>query len=45
MRDILVTAPIIKTATGQDEARVIDELKLAFVADPATRWEWPNPQK
>ena len=28
-----------------DEAGVIDALKLAFVADPATRWVWPDPQK
>jgi ribosomal protein S18 acetylase RimI-like enzyme len=28
-----------------DEADVIDALKLAFVADPSTRWVWPDPQK
>ena len=33
------------TSTGSDEASVIDALKLAFVADPATRWVWPDPQK
>ncbi|MGH9988701.1 MAG: GNAT family N-acetyltransferase [Nitrososphaeraceae archaeon] len=38
-------ASIVKTATGSDEASVIDALKLAFVADPATRWVWPDPQK
>jgi hypothetical protein len=33
MRDILMTIPIVKTATeSEDEARVIDALKLAFVA-------------
>jgi hypothetical protein len=45
MRDILMTLPIVKTATESDEVDVIDALKLAFVADPATRWVWPDPQK
>jgi ribosomal protein S18 acetylase RimI-like enzyme len=45
MRDILMTLPIVKTAIELDEAAVIDALKLAFVADPATRWVWPDPQK
>jgi ribosomal protein S18 acetylase RimI-like enzyme len=45
MRDILMTLPIVKTATESDEIDVIDALKLAFVADPATRWVWPDPQK
>jgi ribosomal protein S18 acetylase RimI-like enzyme len=40
-----MTIPIVKTATGSDETGVIDALKLAFVADPATRWVWPDPQK
>lgn len=35
--------PIVKTATASDEADVLDALGLAFVADPATRWVWPNP--
>jgi hypothetical protein len=25
-----------------DEARVIDTLRLAFAADPAVRWVWPD---
>lgn len=37
--------PIVKAAQLSDESRVIDALKLAFVADPATRWVWPDPQK
>ena len=46
MRDILMTISIVKTAIESvDEAGVIDILKLAFVADPATRWVWPDPQK
>ena len=45
MRDILMTMPNVKTAIESDEAGVIDALKLAFVADPATRWVWPDPQK
>jgi GNAT superfamily N-acetyltransferase len=40
-----MTMPIIKTATRADESRVIDSLSLAFVADPATRWVWSDPQK
>ena len=40
-----MTAPIVKTATGLDEANVVDTLKLAFVADPATCWVWQDPQK
>jgi len=38
-----MTIPIVKTAIESDEASVIDALKLAFVADPATRWVWPDP--
>jgi GNAT superfamily N-acetyltransferase len=45
MRNILMTIPIVKTAIESDEASVIDALKLAFVADPATRWVWPDPQE
>jgi ribosomal protein S18 acetylase RimI-like enzyme len=45
MRNILMTLPIIKTAIESDEAGVIDALRLAFAADPATRWVWPEPQK
>ena len=45
MRDILMTIPIVKTAKESDEAGVIDVLKIAFIADPATRWVWPDPQK
>jgi ribosomal protein S18 acetylase RimI-like enzyme len=37
--------PTVKTATEADEVRVIDALKLAFVADPVTRWVWPDPQE
>jgi ribosomal protein S18 acetylase RimI-like enzyme len=33
----------VKTATtASDEARVIDALTLAFAADPANRWLWPD---
>ncbi len=42
MRNILMTSPIVKTARGSDEEGVIDALRLAFVADPATRWVWPD---
>ena len=40
-----MTRPDVKTATGFEENAVIDALKLAFVADPATRWVWPDSQK
>jgi ribosomal protein S18 acetylase RimI-like enzyme len=35
----------IKTATASDRAPVIDVVVLAFSADPAARWTWPNPQQ
>lgn len=41
----ILTVSIVKTALATDEERIIDALKLAFVADPATRWVWPDPQK
>lgn len=43
---MLKTSPMnpVHTATPADEARVIDTLTLAFSADPATRWSWPNAQ-
>jgi ribosomal protein S18 acetylase RimI-like enzyme len=37
--------PIVKTATASDEALAIDVVVLAFSADPATRWTWPDPQQ
>jgi ribosomal protein S18 acetylase RimI-like enzyme len=40
-----MTAPIIKIATASDEAPVIDVEVLAFSADPAARWLWPDPQQ
>jgi ribosomal protein S18 acetylase RimI-like enzyme len=43
--DISITVPIVETATEANEASVIDTLRLAFAADPAVRWVWPNPQK
>ena len=35
----------VKIASETEQNVVIDALKLAFVADPATRWVWPDPQK
>jgi ribosomal protein S18 acetylase RimI-like enzyme len=40
-----MSIPIVKTATESEEDRVIDALKLAFVADPPMRWVWPDPQE
>jgi ribosomal protein S18 acetylase RimI-like enzyme len=33
----------IRTATAGEEAAAIDALVLAFSADPAARWAWPEP--
>ena len=35
----------VKTATESEREALVDSLKLAFVADPATRGVWPDPQK
>lgn len=40
-----MAAPIIRTATASDEASVIATVVLAFSADPAARWTWPDPQE
>src|SRR5688572_21942798 len=40
-----MTTPIIKTATVSDEARAIAVVGLAFSADPAARWTWPDPDQ
>jgi ribosomal protein S18 acetylase RimI-like enzyme len=40
-----MTTPIIKTTTASDEAPVIDVVVLAFSADPAARWTWPDPHQ
>jgi ribosomal protein S18 acetylase RimI-like enzyme len=37
-----LAAPAIKTATTTDEERVIGTVVLAFVADPITRWVYPD---
>ncbi|HEU4558025.1 MAG TPA: GNAT family N-acetyltransferase [Longimicrobium sp.] len=40
-----MTTPIITTATTSDEAPAIAVVVLAFSADPAARWTWPDPQQ
>lgn len=40
-----MTAPTIKTVTASDEASAIAVVVLAFGADPAARWTWPDPQQ
>ena len=40
-----MTTPTIKTAVTSDEAPVIAAIVLAFSADPAARWTWPDPQQ
>ncbi|GAB2468628.1 GNAT family N-acetyltransferase [Comamonas humi] len=37
--------PVVKTAAASDEASVIAVVALAFSADPAARWTWPDPQQ
>jgi ribosomal protein S18 acetylase RimI-like enzyme len=41
----IMTNFVIKTAIESEANAVIDALRLAFVADPATRWVWPDAQK
>src|SRR5262249_3652067 len=38
-------ASVVRTATAADEDRAIDAVVLAFSADPAARWTWPDPQE
>ena len=40
-----MTQRLIKTATASEEEAVIAIVVLAFSADPATRWAWPEPQQ
>jgi ribosomal protein S18 acetylase RimI-like enzyme len=40
-----MTTLTIKTATASDAAPAIDAVVLAFSADPAARWTWPDPQQ
>ena len=40
-----MTTPIIKTVATSDEASVVATVVLAFSADPAARWTWPDPQQ
>ena len=40
-----MTTSIIKTATATDEAPTIAVVVLAFSADPAARWTWPDPNQ
>src|SRR5687767_10289287 len=40
-----MTTPTIETATTADEAPAIAVVLLAFSADPAARWTWPDPQQ
>lgn len=37
--------PMIKVATGSDEAPIINVQVLAFSADPVVRWMWQDPQQ
>jgi ribosomal protein S18 acetylase RimI-like enzyme len=35
----------VETATAADKAAMLDALTLAFSADPAARWSWPDPRQ
>ena len=37
--------PIVQSAHQDDTQRAIDTLTLAFAADPAARWMYPDPQQ
>ena len=39
------TTPTIKTAKGSDESAATAVVVLAFGADPAARWTWPDPHQ
>ena len=34
--------PTVRTATTDDQVRVVDTIVLAFAADPVARWCWPE---
>lgn len=40
-----MTTPSIKTAEISEEASAIAVVVLAFAADPAARWTWPDPNQ
>lgn len=40
-----MTTSSIKTAAKPDEASTLDVVLLAFSADPAARWTWPDPNQ
>ena len=40
-----MTLQQVKVAGREDENAIIDLMKLAFAADPVSRWVWPSPQK
>jgi ribosomal protein S18 acetylase RimI-like enzyme len=40
-----MTTPRVKTAGPSDEAPAIAVVVLAFSADPAARWTWPDPHQ
>ena len=40
-----MTTPNITTASAAEEAATLAVLVLAFGADPAARWTWPNPDE
>ena len=38
-----MTTQTIRAVTASDEAAVVAVVVLAFAADPAARWAWPDP--
>jgi ribosomal protein S18 acetylase RimI-like enzyme len=40
-----MTTPVIETVATADQASAVAAVVLAFGADPAARWTWPDPQQ
>jgi ribosomal protein S18 acetylase RimI-like enzyme len=40
-----MSTPNIRTAKASEETSTIAVIRLAFSADPATRWTWPDPNQ
>ncbi len=40
-----MSTPIVRTATVEDQRRLVSTIVLAFVSDPVARWVWPDPHQ
>jgi hypothetical protein len=43
MAVVEIWTPTVQSAQQDDTQRVLDTLTLAFAADPAVRWMYPDP--